>query len=170
MAEPDRRPIAARQLQVSQSAAQWMARRGIQPNQISLLGMFAGIAAGLALAWTQVPSGQIAGFLIAAVCMRLEQKETIYLLFPEGTRSRDGNMKPFRPGIGMLVAGLSVPVVPCYLEGTFAAFPPNRLLPTCSKIRLFLGPPRTFATLENQRANWVQVSQTLHDDVTVLKR
>src|SRR5439155_16725646 len=48
-----------------------------------------------------------------------------YILFPEGTRSRTGQMNPFRPGIGMIVAGTSVPVSPCHLYGTFEAMPPS---------------------------------------------
>lgn len=51
-ASPDRRPIAARQLRVSARTADWLARRGASANAISLLGMAAGIGAGLAFAAT----------------------------------------------------------------------------------------------------------------------
>ena len=34
------------------------------------------------------------------------------LVFPEGTRTRDGEMQPFQAGIGLLAAGLGAPVVP----------------------------------------------------------
>ena len=51
------------------------------------------------------------------------------ILFPEGTRSRTGEMGPFKPGIGALVAGTAAPVVPCYLSGAFAAWPPTSRLP-----------------------------------------
>jgi long-chain acyl-CoA synthetase len=39
------------------------------------------------------------------------------LIFPEGTRSPDGTLRPFRPGIGMLTEQSSVPVVPVALIG-----------------------------------------------------
>ena len=45
------------------------------------------------------------------------------------TRSRDGNLGRFKPGLGMIVAGADVPVVPCYLHGAFAACPADRTLP-----------------------------------------
>ena len=41
------------------------------------------------------------------------------LAFPEGTRSRDGLMKPPKPGIGMLARLAGVPVVPLYIKGSF---------------------------------------------------
>jgi long-chain acyl-CoA synthetase len=39
------------------------------------------------------------------------------LIFPEGTRSRDGRMHAFRPGIGLLAAQSRVPIVPIALAG-----------------------------------------------------
>ena len=39
------------------------------------------------------------------------------LLFPEGTRSRDGNLHAFRPGIGLLAAESGVPIIPIALVG-----------------------------------------------------
>jgi long-chain acyl-CoA synthetase len=39
------------------------------------------------------------------------------LIFPEGTRSRDGRMHAFRPGIGLLARDSAVPVLPIALAG-----------------------------------------------------
>jgi long-chain acyl-CoA synthetase len=39
------------------------------------------------------------------------------LIFPEGTRSRDGRLHAFRPGIGLLAAESQVPIVPVALVG-----------------------------------------------------
>ncbi len=39
------------------------------------------------------------------------------IIFPEGTRSPDGTLAPFRPGIGLLVKQSSVPVLPMVLRG-----------------------------------------------------
>ena len=44
-------------------------------------------------------------------------------LFPEGTRSPDGNMREPKGGIGFLIAKGDVPVVPLYISGTYEAFP-----------------------------------------------
>ncbi len=50
-------------------------------------------------------------------------------VFPEGTRSRDGNMLPFLKGIVLLVRKAKVPVLPVGLAGVYQAWPPNRKLP-----------------------------------------
>jgi long-chain acyl-CoA synthetase len=39
------------------------------------------------------------------------------LIFPEGVRSETGDIKPFRPGIGMIGSRLGVPIVPVRLDG-----------------------------------------------------
>ena len=44
-------------------------------------------------------------------------------LFPEGTRSPDGQMREAKGGIGFLIAKGNVPVVPLHISGTFQAFP-----------------------------------------------
>ena len=46
------------------------------------------------------------------------------LVFPEGVRAASGDMKPFRPGIGMIGSRLDVPVVPIRIDGV------DRILPT----------------------------------------
>lgn len=41
------------------------------------------------------------------------------LVFPEGTRTRDGNLGPFRAGIGLLATNLNIPVVPMKIDGLY---------------------------------------------------
>jgi long-chain acyl-CoA synthetase len=41
------------------------------------------------------------------------------LVFPEGSRTKDGTMQPFRRGTGLLVEGLNVRVVPVKIDGLF---------------------------------------------------
>jgi hypothetical protein len=50
----DRRPIATRNRKWAQSATAWLAERNVSPNGISIAGMCAGIAAGVALGLTSV--------------------------------------------------------------------------------------------------------------------
>jgi 1-acyl-sn-glycerol-3-phosphate acyltransferase len=47
----------------------------------------------------------------------------IVTLFPEGTRSRDGELAPLKPGIAVLAARTGVPIIPAALAGTFEAWP-----------------------------------------------
>ena len=64
-------------------------------------------------------------------------------LFPEGTRSPDGQMREAKGGIGFLIAKGDVPVVPLYISGTFAAFPKgaDKLRP--GRLVARFGPPIT---------------------------
>jgi len=50
-------------------------------------------------------------------CSWLLGKCQTIVLFPEGTRSRTGDICPFKPGIGMLAITNHVPVVPVHLGG-----------------------------------------------------
>jgi 1-acyl-sn-glycerol-3-phosphate acyltransferase len=47
------------------------------------------------------------------------------MIFPEGTRSRDGAVGPFRPGMLVLVRRTKATVVPIAVEGAFDAWPPG---------------------------------------------
>jgi 1-acyl-sn-glycerol-3-phosphate acyltransferase len=90
---------------------------------------------------------------------RLVHEPCGYILFPEGTRSRDGTMGRFKPGLGMLVAGTEVPVVPCYLDGTYEALPPHGRRPRFCKITMRVGEPLTFAGVANERAGWQEIAR-----------
>jgi 1-acyl-sn-glycerol-3-phosphate acyltransferase len=45
------------------------------------------------------------------------------LIFPEGTRSKDGHLQPFKDGAFKLAAEAGVPVIPIAIEGTGEALP-----------------------------------------------
>jgi 1-acyl-sn-glycerol-3-phosphate acyltransferase len=45
------------------------------------------------------------------------------IIFPEGTRSSDGQLQPARAGLGMIIAKTLVPVVPIRIFGSFEALP-----------------------------------------------
>lgn len=101
---------------------------------------------------------------------RLLQQEEIYILFPEGARSRDGEMKRFKGGIGILVAGTEVPVVPCYLEGAEHALAPGSHFIRPARIRLTIGKPVLFAETSNDREGWSEVAEVLETKVRALGR
>ncbi|TSA41681.1 MAG: 1-acyl-sn-glycerol-3-phosphate acyltransferase [Verrucomicrobiales bacterium] len=90
------------------------------------------------------------------------------ILFPEGTRTATGMMGEFRPGIGQLVAGTDIPVVPCFLDGAFAAWPKGCCLPRPKKLRLRIGPARTYAALPAGRESSEHISSDLRESVVGL--
>lgn len=105
---------------------------------------------------------------IATLRERLVEDGLVYILFPEGTRSRDGAMAAFQPGIGALVAGSEVPVVPCFLEGAFAAWPPQARWPKPGKLRLRIGEALTFPDCAMTRQGWEEVARRCEGAVRAL--
>ncbi len=99
---------------------------------------------------------------------RLLEEPCAYILFPEGTRSRDGKIGHFKPGLGMLVAETDVPVVPCYLQGTFQALPPHRVWPRFHKIALEIGEPLLFTGIKNDRPGWEEIARVTEATVRKL--
>jgi 1-acyl-sn-glycerol-3-phosphate acyltransferase len=99
---------------------------------------------------------------------KLHEEKAVFIIFPEGGRSRTGSMMAFKHGLGMLVAETNVPVVPCYLAGTFAALPPNRRLPRPVTIKLVIGDVLQFASTANDRTGWSQIAQSVESAVRSL--
>jgi 1-acyl-sn-glycerol-3-phosphate acyltransferase len=91
-----------------------------------------------------------------------------FIIFPEGARSRDGNYLPFKPGIGMLVAGTPVPVVPCHLSGTFEALPAGVRFPRPRRITIRVGEPARFADVTNDKSGWERVVRVVEERVKQL--
>jgi 1-acyl-sn-glycerol-3-phosphate acyltransferase len=100
---------------------------------------------------------------------RLLSERCAYILFPEGTRSRDGRMTAFKPGLGMLVAGTDVPVIPCRLDGTWAALPPKRKVPRPRSITIRVGEPLLFTGTPDERSGWVEIAARAEEAVRKLE-
>jgi 1-acyl-sn-glycerol-3-phosphate acyltransferase len=63
------------------------------------------------------------------------------MIFPEGTRSPDGTLKPFKKGGFVMAIEAGVPIVPVALRGTFDIMPKNRLLIRPRDVTLTIGAP-----------------------------
>lgn len=106
---------------------------------------------------------------LAELRERMVNEPCSYILFPEGARSRTGEMLPVKSGIGMIIAGTSVPIVPCWLDGCFEAMKPGQILPRPRKIRVFCGEPVSFAEQPNTREGWDHIAQTLEARIKALR-
>jgi 1-acyl-sn-glycerol-3-phosphate acyltransferase len=63
------------------------------------------------------------------------------LIFPEGTRTRDGHLRHFKRGAMLLSAESGAPVVPVAIAGTYDRMPPGTLFPTSGRVHLRVGAP-----------------------------
>ncbi|PTY01248.1 1-acyl-sn-glycerol-3-phosphate acyltransferase [Opitutus sp. ER46] len=77
----------------------------------------------------------------------------VMILFPEGTRSPDGNLQAPKPGVGFIVCKSQVPVVPARIFGSFEAFGRGAKVPTPGKpISVVFGQPIAPEAYDDPRA------------------
>lgn len=69
----------------------------------------------------------------------LQQIGGSLILYPEGTRSHDGHMQPFKAGAGLFATELGVPLVPAYIEGTHRILPKGKTLPRSGPVSVRFG-------------------------------
>ena len=100
----------------------------------------------------------------------LESPGNVLVIFPEGTRSTTGEVGEFKPGLGLLVAGTSIPVVPCYLDGAGSAWPKGAWLPRPRRVTLRIGEPVTFAHLTPGKSAALQIATDLQSAVCSLSK
>lgn len=63
------------------------------------------------------------------------------LIFPEGTRSKDGKLHKFKAGAFLLAIKSGVPVVPLSFNGAFKILPSGKLFPKSGEIIIRIGKP-----------------------------
>lgn len=74
----------------------------------------------------------------------------VILLFPEGTRTSDGQLRPAKSGIGLTVIKSSAPVVPVRVFGTYEAYHRGLKWPRPRKVIVRYGPPLDFRALRDE--------------------
>jgi len=106
-----------------------------------------------------------------AICAKLLENEgNVLIIFPEGTRTTTGEMGRFRSGIGRLLAGSDLAVLPCYLEGGLPAWPKGKLVPRPRKLRLSIGTEQSYGHLEKKSESVRAICRDLEERVANLGR
>ena len=97
-----------------------------------------------------------------------------YLLniFPEGTRTLDGQIQPMQRGVALVVRRAEVPIVPAVIEGSFAAWAKGRKLPKPTTIRVAYGPPLNATGMKADAImQWMDTTlRTMHADLCAKMR
>jgi 1-acyl-sn-glycerol-3-phosphate acyltransferase len=104
-----------------------------------------------------------------SVCRRLlDNPGNVLILFPEGTRSASGEVADFKPGIGMVLAGCGIPVLPCYISGAHAALPKGAWLPRPRPLAVSIGEPLTFGDRPRGKESALAIAAELRAAVVAL--
>ena len=74
------------------------------------------------------------------------------LVFPEGTRTRTGDVGLFRPGVGLIARRSGRPVLPVKIAGTHTILPPGARRPHRGQVEVRFGAPLTIGADEDVRA------------------
>ncbi len=116
--------------------------------------LFKGLFAKLIVYLGAVPI-QRDGLGLAGVKRTLERLKIgeKVLIFPEGTRTEDGQLQPFKGGLALLARRAKVPLLPMAIAGAFEAWPKGKSFPSPRTLQVVVGPPIP-----------LEVVQTLDDD------
>ena len=91
------------------------------------------------------------------------------VLFPEGQRTFDGNLRKAEPGIGMIAARANVPVVPVHIIGSREAMPRNGRWHPFRPIRVVYGKPMRFTGDPKNRQDFQKFADEIMSAISKLQ-
>ena len=98
----------------------------------------------------------------------LNASKRALIMFPEGSRSVNGQLQPFKKGLGVLTAGTDRLVVPATIEGAFTAWPKGSVFPKPRKVRVIIGRPLTFKGLPRNENGYLEATLMAQEAVRAL--
>lgn len=88
------------------------------------------------------------------------------LMYPEGSRSPDGSLQEFKPGVGHLATETRSPVIPIHVRGTHRVMPRGARLPRPAPVRIRIGKPLHPGRDEGSRAFAARVEGAIRELAT----
>ena len=103
--------------------------------------------------------------------LKLLKNGEVVGIFPEGTRTSDGEIAPFRPGFTALAVRSKAAILPMAIEGAFQAFPRGQKWPKLGRIRVHYGAPIMPAEYANldERELLAEVERRVHECHAMIK-
>lgn len=133
--------------------------------------LFRGMGAWLYPRWNAIPVDQERPGMesLKTVIKLLEKKERV-LVFPEGSRTEDGDVKDGQPGIGLIVAkSLHAPVQPIRISGAYDALPMGKSRVRFSRITVTVGKPIHFTAAECKGKDaYEKITARIMDEIRAL--
>ena len=102
---------------------------------------------------------------------RVLEERGALLVFPEGTRGDEGDIRPAKPGAGLLAVSSGATVVPVYVRGSGRAWPRGRRLPRPAKVTVTFGKPLRFEAARgaDRKAQYEVASRQMMDAISRLR-
>jgi 1-acyl-sn-glycerol-3-phosphate acyltransferase len=102
-----------------------------------------------------------------AIAVEMLKKGYCVIIYPEGTRSKNGVMQTFKPGVGKLFLDSGVPVLPVGFFGSNEILPPGGKLKITKVATISIGKPLDFKE-ERTAATGLDPSGPEYHDLTVV--
>jgi 1-acyl-sn-glycerol-3-phosphate acyltransferase len=90
------------------------------------------------------------------------------MIFPEGTRTRDGRLQPFKPGGFAIAAETKVPVVPVAITGSRALWPPGGLKLRPGIVEVTFGDPLALNSALSKKGAREQLLRDVYSAIAAL--
>lgn len=110
----------------------------------------------------------VQAFKLAASALKVGE---VIAIFPEGTRGDGVDLRPAKPGIGLIAARTGAPVIPTFHRGTEKIFPRGAWFPRPYRVTVKFGAPCRFPEkqAETEQDQVVMFSQTIMEKIAALK-
>jgi 1-acyl-sn-glycerol-3-phosphate acyltransferase len=112
------------------------------------------------------------GEAVQLIIALLTQLERMWLIiFPEGTRTKDGKIQEFKRGISIFAEKTNTPILFLYIDGNSRLWPKGALFAKPGKLTIHIGPvqkPTSIDKIYKNYLTWVKTidSSVLPDDMT----
>ncbi|MEO6741220.1 MAG: lysophospholipid acyltransferase family protein [Chthoniobacteraceae bacterium] len=104
--------------------------------------------------------------------MRVLKAGGCTVVFPEGTRTSDGNLQSAKPGAGFIIAKTLAPVVPMRIFGAYDAYPRGAKFPRMTPVTIVVGQPIHFKKADiagDPRIVFQRLSEQVMEKIAALK-
>ena len=107
------------------------------------------------------------GESVQLILSLLSQLDRMWLIiFPEGTRSKDGKIQDFKRGISIFAEKTKTPILFLYIDGNLRLWPKGAIFAKPGKLIVHIGPVQKPCSIEEVYANYIAWVKTI--DASVL--
>jgi 1-acyl-sn-glycerol-3-phosphate acyltransferase len=115
--------------------------RFLAKKELFRIPVFAQAMRAIGIVETDRTAGVAAHREINRQVARVIELERSLIIYPEGTRTKDGEVRPFKKGAFRIAIDNDLPIVPLTLHGAFAAWPPDSRVCLGGKVTVVIHDP-----------------------------